>query len=421
MKVMLEQMAQPYLIRIVEENKETIETKLQEVWKTKKDSITLDGFRKGMVPQNIAEKMLGFTGLYKEYIDELLTDAISRLGAEQSATVIDLQQVIPEKLDKDGIVMQAVAYLKPKVLSLDYSNVVLAKSDNAITEQDVLSRLAQLQQQYQTQTPVTDRGVRFGDTIVVSYVGSLNDVPFDGGKATRQTLTLNEGMFIPGFGEAILDMLTGEQKTFNVTFPTEYHATNLAGKETSFDIIVHEIAVRSTPELNDDFAKTCNFETLEALKVSALAELTTETESYNRSKAETEICNELFSRAEIAPIPTSMVQKRLAQLLQQELSNYNVSEAEYFKQRKIDKATFERAYYHQALKDLKIQLILDYVAEKEQLTSSEEERAAYIKEEADKFGYTVEQVKKMASADQVDTQVKLRKAYDYLLANALTL
>jgi len=419
MKVVLEQLAQPYLIRIVEENKETIDNKLKEVWKTKKDSITLKGFRKGSVPQDIAEKMLGFTGLYKEYIDELLSEAVILLGTEQSATIVDLQQVIPEKLDKDGIVMQAVVYLKPKVLSLDYSNVFVAENKAEVSDQDVLSRLSQLQTQYQTQSSVTDRGVLLGDTIVVTYVGSLNGVPFEGGKAVKQSLTLQEGMFIPGFGESILGMTTGEQKTFEVTFPEAYHVESLAGMVTSFDMMVHEIAVRKLPDLDDEFAKTCGHENLEELKTATLAELTTEVAKYNRSKYEDAICSELFTRAEIAPIPSSMVQKRLGQLLQQELNTYNLSQADYLKQRKIDKATFDRAYYSQALKDLKIQLILDYVAEKEELTSSEEERTAYVKEEAAKSGYTVQQVKKMATNEQIDAQIKLSKAYDYLLASAL--
>lgn len=415
MKVILEEMAQPYLIRIIEESKDEIASKLDQVWRTKKDGLMLDGFRKGHVPQSVAEKMMGFTGLYKEYIDELLTGAIDRLSSEQSATVIDLQQVIPEKLSKDGIIMQAVAYLKPKVLELDYSNVVVSKSDSTISEEEVLQRLEGLRQQHQISTPITDRGVQFGDTITITFVGSLNGVPFEGGKAQRQQVTLNQGTFIPGFGEAIVDMQPGTQKTFPVTFPKDYHAAHLAGKETSFDLMVHDICVRTLPALDDEFAKTLNYSSKEELLSSAKKELEDELNAYNRSRTETEICNELLVRAKIAPIPTSMVQKRVEQLLQQELATYNLSETEYLKKRNIDKATFERAYYQQALKDLKIQLILDYVATQEKLESSEEERVEYLKGEADRLGYTLDQVTKMVATNQVDTQVKLRKAYDILL------
>jgi len=415
MKVSLEQMAQPFLIRIIEEDKDVIASKLGAIWSAKKDAITLEGFRKGKVPQNIAENKFGFQALYKDYIDEVITTAIAKINTDNSVTVVDLQQVVPEKLDKEGIVMQAVAYLKPVVLSLDYNNIPVTKPDADVSDQELTTQMNEYREQNALVVPITDRGVQYGDLLVVSYIGSIGGVPFQGGTATRQQIQLNEGSFIPGFGEQILGMNAGETKTFSVTFPEQYQATQLAGKESSFDITVHEVKVKKLPDLDDDLAITCGFTTLDDMKQKVSEGLSARKAQYAQSKTETEICLELVRRATIAPLPATMVQKRLMGILQQEASQSGMSEKDYLKARNVDQNAFDRAYYQLAVRDLKIQLVLDYVASAEALTVSEDERNAYVTSEADRLGYTVDQVKGMTSQDQLDSQVKLRKAYDLLL------
>lgn len=418
MKVSLEELAQPFLIRIIEEDKDSIAQRLEQIWDKKKDSIMLDGFRKGKVPQSIAEKTQGFQTLYREYLDEVIATAIDRINAENNVTIVDLQQIVPEKLDKDGIVMQAVAYLKPSVLSLDYTNVQVVSRAKEATEEEVMSQVVQLQNQNALLVPITDRGVQFGDIIVVSYVGSVDGVPFQGGAATRQQVVLLESQFIAGFGEAILGLSQEESKTFEVTFPENYHASALAGKKASFDITVHEVKVKNLPELDDDFAITCGYSTYAEMLEQNKSSINVRKAEHTKSQTETDICMELIRRAKLSAIPQTMIQKRLTNLLQQELNTYGINEQEYLKQRKLDRQTFDRAYVSTATRDLKIQLILDYVASKEDLVATVTDREEYANGEAARLGYTVDQVHKMVSADQIDSQVKLRKAYDFLLATA---
>lgn len=418
MKAFLEEMAQPYLIRIIEEDKGTIQTKLAEIWNSKKDSIMMDGFRKGKVPQDVAEKKYGFENLYRPYIDELLHTAIDNVNSENNVTIMDLQQVYPEKLSKDGIVMQAVAYLKPSVTELDYSNVEVTKLDNNPTEDEINAQIEALRQQQALIVPITDRPVQFGDIVVVSYIGYLDGTPFQGGQASKQQLTLVEKSFIPGFGEQIVGMTPNETKNFEVTFPENYHAENLKGKTTTFDLTLHEIKVKDLPELDDEFAITNGSDTFANFKTSLVEGLVQKKAQFNQSKTETEICLELVKRVKVSPIPQAMIQKRLDTLLQQEAHNVSLSAEDYLTQRKITKEVFDRTYYQVALRDLKVQLILDYVATQENLVVSEEERSDYLTAEADRLGYSLEQIKNMASVDQIDAQVRLRKAYDYLLANA---
>lgn len=423
MKVTLEELAQPYLIRIIEEDKEAIASNVAELWNAQKDSIVLDGFRKGKVPQDVAEKQYGFENLYRKYVDKLITDAINDVNQQNDVTVMDLQQVIPEQLNKDGIVMQAVAYLKPSIEKLDYSNLKVTKQDDQASEQEVDGQLQAMREQQAIVSPVEDRAAAFEDIVVVSYTGYQKSddgsfVPFKGGAASNQQLTLLKTSFIPGFGEEIVGMMPGESKSFEVTFPAEYHAKQLAGAETKFDLTLHEVKQKHLPDLDDEFAKTAGKETFEELKQSVADQISERKKQFNQSKAETEICLELVRRAQVSPIPQTMIQKRVGTILEQQAAGVGLSSEDYLKQRKIERATFEQSNYHVAIRDLKVQLILDYVATQENLDPTAEEREEYIASEAERLGYTKEEVGKLATTDQIDAQVRLRKAYDYLLANA---
>lgn len=425
MKVTLEELAQPHLIRIIEEDKDKILEKTNKIWNSRKDSIMMDGFRKGKVPQDLVEKKEGFQNLYAPYISELLTEAVNQVNDNYDVVVADMpqEQIYPEQLGKEGIVIQAVAYLKPKVLELDYSNITVTKLDSTATEQEVTAQLSQLQEQHAIMSPVTDRGVEFGDIVVISYTGyqtddSGNEIPFKGGSASKQKLLLQENSFIPGFGEEIVSMSPDQSKSFNVTFPEEYQAKNLAGKTCKFDLTLHEIQKKHLPELDDEFAKTCGKDTLEQLKTETTQAITTRKKDYNQTKTETEICLELVKRASISPLPQSMIQKRLGSILQQESGNVGMSAEEYLQRSKTDQATFNRKYYHIAVRDLKVQLLLDYVAESEKVEITEQDRTEYLTSEADRTGYTMEQLNTMVTQTQVDSQVRLRKAYDILLEQA---
>lgn len=418
MKVLLEEMAKPFLIRIIEEDKDAITKRLDGIWATKKDEIVLDGFRKGKVPQAIAEKTLGFQTLYKDYIDELILKALNRLSLESEVTVVDIQQVVPEKLDKNGIIMQAVGYLKPEVLELDYTNLEVKKLSDSPTSKEIEDQILLLQEQTSSLEPVNDRGVEWNDHLTISFVGSLDGVPFQGGSASNHQVQLLKTSFIPGFGEKILGLKKNESISFPIKFPENYHAANLAGKDTVFDLTVHEIKTKKTLDSKLLLASHFGFETEEDFVDEVAKSLENKKREHNQSKTETEIVLKLLERAKIAPIPSSMVHKRVGQILASEAAKANLTTEEYLKKRNLDEGTFEHLNYHIALRDLKVQLILDYIAIKEKFLVSEEERETFLSEESKKVGYSVEQLKRAYSSEQLDIQIKLRKSYDFLLERA---
>jgi trigger factor len=346
--------------------------------------------------------------------------AISDANKQNNITIMDVQQVHPEKLDKDGIVMQAVVYLKPIVEELDYTNLKATKLPNEASTEEVEAQINQFREQAALLAPVTDRPVQFGDMVVISYVGSQADkagklIPFQGGTATRQQLTLLESSFIPGFGEQIVGMTPDQTKTFTVTFPEKYHAANLAGKQATFELTLHEIKVKNLPDVDNDFAATYSASSVEELKQNIAKSISEKKAQFNQSKTETEVCLELVKRAKISPIPQSMIQRRLETLLQQESGAVGLGPDAYLQQRKLTRDSFERAYYSVAIRDLKVQLILDHIATAGNFTVSDEEREEYCKSQSTRSGYTVQQIKEMIPSDQLDSQVRVRKAYDYLL------
>jgi len=417
MKTMLEEMAQPFLLRIIEENKETLKSELDKIWEQKKDKIKLDGFREGKVPQNIAEAKLGFQNLYEPYINGLIVNSIKQAEKENNCTIVDIQQVYPEHMSKNSIVMQAVTYLKPSV-SVDYSNLQIEKKETKVLADTVKMSLEQTRETHALMMPITDRGVEYGDTINVSFVGSINGVPFKGGTVSRQQFTLEEKSFIPGFGEQVLGMNPEEKKTFNVTFPEDYGVEQLKNKEASFDLTVHEITRKDLPALDDEFAKTCGYDTYTELFDATASDLSKRQEQLDRAEMETALVTQLLSKADIKPLPEVMIKRYLDQMLNQQLNQIGMTEEEFYKQANTDRNTFDKQYYTIAKRDLKTQLILDYIARNEGFTVSDEEYENYLKSESNRSGHPLEELKKAVTKESATSRVLMNKAYDYLLNTA---
>jgi len=418
MKILLEDMAQPYLLRIIEEDKEAIKNRTTSIWESKRDDIMLEGFRKGHVPQHVAEGKFGFSTLYESYVNQLILDSIEKVRSEQGKTVVDLQQVYPEKLSKEGIVLQAIAYLKPSV-EVDYTYLQVERKDTSSSAEEVAKELASMQESASVLVPVVDRGLNFGDTVIMSFAGSINGVPFDGGTASNQRITLQTNSFIPGFSEQLLGLNSGESATISVTFPTDYRVSGLAGQNAQFDVSIHEIYTRQIPELNDDFAKEQNHSSLAELAAKVEQDIVARKAEVTRAETESVLVTQLLSKAAISPIPQTMIERYLNQMLQQQLAGVNMTEEQFFKKANSSKEQFNQTYYHIAKRDIKVQLILDYIAAKENFVVSSEERDAYLASEAARLGLAVSSLVDMTTTEQIDSRVKMRKAYDYLLENAV--
>jgi trigger factor len=355
--------------------------------------------------------------LYKEYIDQLVANAVENVGLENNVTVADMQQLHAEQLSKNGIVLRAIVYMKPQVQELDYSNIKLQHHNQTPSQQEVDQVVEGYRNKNALIVPITDRGVQFDDIVNISFEGKIDGIPFPNGSLVKRDLPFTKGGFIQDFEDQVLNMNPGEFKTFEATFPETYNVDYLAGKKTTFDVTIHEIKKRHLPEVDDDFAKTCGFDSVELLRQEISSKLSARKKEEQRSQAETQVCLELLNRAKISPVPTTMIQKRLATMLQQEVSNHKTTEEQYLKQRNIDREQFNKLYEKHAERDLKIQLVLEFVANKQNLEITQDDIEKYLSEESVRLNMPIESLR-LIPMIQIEAQLKMRKAYEYLISTA---
>ena len=259
----------------VEVPAETFEAAVQTAYNKNKNRFTIPGFRKGKAPLHLIEKMYGAGVFYEEaaniVLDESYPDAAEESGLDiVSRPEIDLVQI--EK-GKDFIYTATVA-VKPEVTLGQYKGVEVEKASAEVTDEDVEKELKKVQEQNSRLVTVDDRAVQDGDQVVIDFDGYVDGEQFDGGKSEDYPLTIGSHTFIDTFEEQLIGKNAGEECEVNVTFPTEYHAAELAGKPAVFKVTVKEIKYKELPELNDEFAgEVSEFETLEEYKADVRAKL----------------------------------------------------------------------------------------------------------------------------------------------------
>ena len=229
-----------------------------------KDQFQIDGFRKGKAPRSIIEKHYGEGVFFEEAIDELFREHYGKALAELELEVIDSPAAEFSKLAKgEGFTVTITVPCFPIVEVKDYKGVEIEKVEQEVKDEDVENEIKALQKR-NARMILVERPAQEGDTVLLDYSGFVGDEQFEGGTAERQDLKLGSGMFIPGFEEQLIGATPGEKKDVVVTFPEEYHADSLAGKEAVFQCLVHEIKEEQIPELDDEFSKDVSeYDTLE--------------------------------------------------------------------------------------------------------------------------------------------------------------
>ena len=238
-------------------------------------SLTVPGFRKGKVPRVIFDQMYGEGALYEDALNILLPDAYEHAVDEAGIDPVDQPELSVESMDEGKPwSIKATVTVKPDVKLGDYKGISVPKQNKRVYVADVNKELDKKREQ-QAELVVTEDAAKEGDTVVIDYVGTVDGKEFDGGSAKNHSLELGSGAFIPGFEDQLVGHKTGDEVTVKVTFPKEYQASDLAGKDAEFAVTVHEVKVKEMPELDDDFAKDVDdsVETLDELKDKIKADL----------------------------------------------------------------------------------------------------------------------------------------------------
>ena len=389
-----------------------------------KDQFQIDGFRKGKAPRSIIEKHYGEGVFFEEAIDQLFRESYGEALKELDLEVVDAPAAEFSKIAKgEGFTITITVPCFPIIAVKDYQGVEIEKVSQEVKDEDIDNELKALQKR-NARMILVERPAQDGDTVLLDYSGFVGDEQFEGGTAERQELTLGSGMFIPGFEEQLVGATPGEKRDVTVTFPAEYHAEELAGKEAVFHCLVHEIKEEQLPELDDEFAKDVSeHDTLEELKQATKERL----ETYAKSSAENQMKDAAILKvveANEVEIPRAMVDDeiyRMANELDQQLRYQGMGLNQYLQFVGKDAAAFREELRPEAEKAVKTRIVLMGIVNAENITVTDEEREEELKHMAAQYQMEVDKLKEIIGEDNLgfltkDLQVK--KAIDFIYDNA---
>ena len=395
------------------------------VYQKAKDQFQIDGFRKGKAPRSIIEKHYGEGVFFEDAIDDLFREHYGKALGELELEVIDSPAAEFSKIAKgEGFTVTITVPCFPIVEVKDYKGVEIDKIEQEVKDEDVENEIKALQKR-NGRMILVERPAKEGDTLLLDYSGFVGDEQFEGGTAERQELKLGSGMFIPGFEEQLVGATPGEKKDVVVTFPEEYHAEDLAGKEAVFHCLVHEIKEEQLPELDDEFAKDVSeYDTLEELKKANRERL----EAYAKAGSESQMKDAALGKvveANEVDVPGTMVEDemdRMCQELDQQLRYQGMSLEQYLQFTGKDMAAFRNELRPDAERQVKTRIILMGIVEAEGIKVSQEEMEEELKVMAAQYQTTADKLKEMIGVENLtflmkDLQVK--KAIELIFENAV--
>ncbi|PID21449.1 trigger factor [Sporosarcina sp. P3] len=397
---------------------------LDEAFKKVVKKVQAPGFRKGKMPRKMFNKMYGEESLYNDAIDIVLPGAYSAAVDEADVDPIAAPEIDIEKLEKgEPVVFTAIVALKPEVKLGEYKGLEVTRQAVEVTDEEVDAQLEQRTEALAEMVVKEDGVVENGDTATIDFEGFADGEAFEGGQSDNYELEVGSGSFIPGFEEHVVGMKTGEEKEIEITFPEEYHATELAGKPATFKVKVNEIKSKEVPELDDELAKEIDE------SVSSVEELRTklkeEAEEVKKNDSETALRDDLVeqaaSNAEM-DIPQAMIDSetdRMMQDFEQRLQMQGMNLDLYFQFSGQDEQTLRDQMKDDALSRVRVSLTLEAIGAVENVEVPEEEVNAELEKMSEQFGMEVEQIKTTLGGTSVlENDLRFNKTVQLLVDNA---
>lgn len=419
MSVQVEKLEKNMVKLTVEVPAENVEKAIQSAYLKTRKSINLPGFRKGKAPRQLIEKMYGKEVFYNDAIDELLPkaygDAADECGEELvSRPKIDIVQMESGK----PFIFHAEVAVKPGVELGTYKGVQVEKTPIEVADEAIEAELLKEREANARNITVDDRAVQKGDMISLDFDGSVDGVPFEGGKSENYDLTVGSGSFIPGFEDQLIGAEIGKDLDVNVTFPEEYHAKELAGKAAVFKCRVNSIRVKELPEVDDEFAQEVSeFETLDEYKADIRERLLKEKEEDARKIKEDAVIQKIIEDAKME-IPDAMVEFQTEQLMDdfaQRMQAQGLSLQQYFQFSGMTEEQYRAQMKPRALQNIQSRLVLEAVAKAENLEVTQEDVDAEIQRMANLYKMEVERVRELFGEYQLEEMKKdlaIQKAID---------
>ena len=382
----------------------------------------IPGFRKGKAPQAIVEKYYGKEIFYEDAFNEIAGEEYEKALEESKIDAVGRPQIDIVTMEKgQDLVFTAVVATKPEVELGKYKGIEIEKVEYNVEDSDVETNLKQMQEKnarvISVETPVED-----GNIAVIDFEGFIDGKAFEGGKAENHSLEIGSGSFIPGFEEQIIGMKIDEEKEINVKFPEEYFSKDLAGKDATFKVKVHEIKKKELPELDDEFAKDVSeFDTLEELKNSIKEKLQKENEQKAKYEKEDAVIKALTSEMKVE-IPQGMIEVEVDNMvkdMEQRMSYQGLKLEQYLKMMNTTEAEFRKNYEPQAIEAIKSRLALEAVIKAEKIEATDEELKEKLEEMAKNYGKKAEELEQNENIKEYIKQgIENEKAIEFLVTNA---
>lgn len=382
--------------------------------------MTVPGFRKGKAPRKMVEKLYGEGVFYDDAINALYPAAYDAAVAQAGISPVDNPAVEVTSVDSEGFEFKAKVTVKPEVEVKDYKGIKAVKNVYNVTETMVKGEIEALRKQNQRIVDV-DREAKSGDTVNIDYEGSVDGVPFDGGKAQGYDLSLGSNTFIPGFEDQLIGKKAGDECDVNVTFPEEYHAEELKGKAAVFKVKVNNVKEIQLPDTDDEFAKDVSeFDTLAELKADIKKKLKKQKNAQSESELESALVDKLLENTEVE-IPAVMISRKVDSMMaefEQRLAGSGLNLNTYIQYMGTDLESFKKNYEPEAEKQVKTRLALEKIVELEKIVVSDEDTDKEYQMIADAYKMKLEDVKRFVPAEEITMDVAVGKAVELIKNNA---
>lgn len=420
MSLQVEKMEKNMAKLTIEVSAEDLDKAMQNAYQKAKGKIAIPGFRKGKAPRKMIEQMYG-KGIFLEdaanaLIPEHYSKALEECDLEiVSQPEIDVVQAEPGK----AFIFTAEVAVKPEVTLGDYKGLEVPKSEVEVTDEDVDAEIKKEQEKNSRTVTVEDRGAENGDITTIDFEGFVDGVAFEGGKGTDYPLTLGSGSFIPGFEDQLVGAKAGDHVEVNVTFPEEYQAAELAGKVAVFQCDVKKVEAKELPELDDDFAQDVSeFDTLAEYKEDIKKNLTDKKEKEARAAKENAAVDKAIENAQME-IPDAMVDTQVRQMINDfasRMQSQGLTMEQYFQFTGMTVEKMQDEMKPQALKRIQTRLVLEKIAEVENIQPTEEEVNEEISKMAEMYKMEADKLKELLGDRELEQMKK-----DMAVQKAVTL
>ena len=406
----------------IEITKAEFEAAKDKAFKKTGKNITVPGFRKGKAPRKMIEKLYGEGVFFEEAFNIIYPDAMEMAVEKSGIKPVGRADVdLGDPAEEGGLTIIAKVPVEPEVELGEYKGIEVEKETVKVLQADVKAELNRMAQR-NARTETVERKAKKSDTVDIDFEGFVDGVPFEGGKAEHHELTLGSGAFIPGFEDQLIGCKAGDEKDVVVTFPEEYHAKELAGKEATFKCKVHKVEETILPEIDDEFAKdvsdTC--ETLDDLKKEITERLKAERQEAADNAFEEKVLDAVIDGMK-ADIPAAMIDAQVDTIVQDfgyRLQMQGMGLEQYLKMTGTEMGAFRAMFQSQAERQVKTRLALQKVVELEGITVSDKELEEEYAKMAEQYKMEVEKVKAIVSKEALEGDLKISNALEFIKKNA---